>query len=377
MDDYVTTMKADSPDRAFYRAILSVHQNQFPKAMVQIAKARDLLGPELSSFEHRSTTASSLHSRLNAGHSVYWKTIFAEHDDPTFVFLTLLWCAHYAWDEALEVSHAHICSVESCVIRENDIHLTQELHVIRAHLLHYASLLDDPRTTVGFLDTPYPGLDNPSLYTPEHRDCSKELMKKECNNLLSGIEQLKKRCHMQGKRLKNVMNLGFSTSVIDSSKSTIACIASSPGYPSMSSRAPPLSRDTSVKRISGPALGSKHSTPKSEPSGLLLDRIRAYPQPWVYAHHVVSPMIDLSGDITHEVLVRGAELLKLFLIPGLEGAARVLLGIWDALQQVETNRLARLHLTERSYEFPRQRKRCRIVTIQELERPQRFPVVIE
>lgn len=50
MDDYITTMKPDSPDRAFYRAILSVHQNQFPKALVHIAKARDLLDPELSSF---------------------------------------------------------------------------------------------------------------------------------------------------------------------------------------------------------------------------------------------------------------------------------------------------------------------------------------
>ena len=50
MDDYIATMRADSPDRAFYRAILSVHQNQFPKALAQIAKARDLLEPELSSF---------------------------------------------------------------------------------------------------------------------------------------------------------------------------------------------------------------------------------------------------------------------------------------------------------------------------------------
>ncbi|KIK08874.1 hypothetical protein K443DRAFT_655406 [Laccaria amethystina LaAM-08-1] len=50
MDDYITTMKIDSPDRAFYRAILSVHQNQFPKALSHIAKARDLLDPELSSF---------------------------------------------------------------------------------------------------------------------------------------------------------------------------------------------------------------------------------------------------------------------------------------------------------------------------------------
>jgi FKBP12-rapamycin complex-associated protein len=50
MEDYVNTMKSDSPDRAFYRAILFVQQNQFPKALSQIAKARDSLDPELSSF---------------------------------------------------------------------------------------------------------------------------------------------------------------------------------------------------------------------------------------------------------------------------------------------------------------------------------------
>jgi len=43
-------MKPESSDRAFYRAILFVQQNQFPKALGQIAKARDLLEPELSSF---------------------------------------------------------------------------------------------------------------------------------------------------------------------------------------------------------------------------------------------------------------------------------------------------------------------------------------
>jgi FKBP12-rapamycin complex-associated protein len=44
----IATMKAESTDRAFYRAILSVHQNQFPKALTQITKARDLLDPELT-----------------------------------------------------------------------------------------------------------------------------------------------------------------------------------------------------------------------------------------------------------------------------------------------------------------------------------------
>ncbi|KZT69244.1 phosphatidylinositol 3-kinase [Daedalea quercina L-15889] len=50
MEDYIATMRPDSGDRPFYRAILSVHQNQFPKAMQQIAKARDQLDPELMSL---------------------------------------------------------------------------------------------------------------------------------------------------------------------------------------------------------------------------------------------------------------------------------------------------------------------------------------
>lgn len=50
MDNYIATMKPDSADRPFYRAVLLVHQNQFAKAMSQISKARDLLDPELASL---------------------------------------------------------------------------------------------------------------------------------------------------------------------------------------------------------------------------------------------------------------------------------------------------------------------------------------
>lgn len=50
MDEYIGNIRSDSADKPFYRAILSVHQNQFPKAMAQIAKARDLLDPELTSL---------------------------------------------------------------------------------------------------------------------------------------------------------------------------------------------------------------------------------------------------------------------------------------------------------------------------------------
>ncbi|KAG6844046.1 hypothetical protein H0H87_010306, partial [Tephrocybe sp. NHM501043] len=108
---------------------------------------------------------------------------------------------------------------ESRVISTNDINLTHELHVIQAHLLHYASLLDDFRKTVVFVQaTPYPGLDNPSLYTPESRERSKALMMKECGNLLSEIQRLEKARVMQGKRLKNVMNLVGSEMVADRSR---------------------------------------------------------------------------------------------------------------------------------------------------------------
>lgn len=50
MDNYIAVMKIDSPDRAFYRAVLCVHRNQFAKAYVYIAKARDLLDGELTAL---------------------------------------------------------------------------------------------------------------------------------------------------------------------------------------------------------------------------------------------------------------------------------------------------------------------------------------
>ncbi|KAF7309821.1 Serine/threonine-protein kinase TOR [Mycena indigotica] len=50
MDNYISTMRSDSPDRFFYRAILSVHHNQFSKALSHISKARELLHPELTAF---------------------------------------------------------------------------------------------------------------------------------------------------------------------------------------------------------------------------------------------------------------------------------------------------------------------------------------
>lgn len=50
MDDYIAAMKGDSADRSFYKAILAVHRNQFPKALSHITKARDLLDPDLTAL---------------------------------------------------------------------------------------------------------------------------------------------------------------------------------------------------------------------------------------------------------------------------------------------------------------------------------------
>lgn len=50
MEGYIGTMKSDSSDRHFYKAIMAVHQNNFPRALFHIAKTRDLLYPELTSF---------------------------------------------------------------------------------------------------------------------------------------------------------------------------------------------------------------------------------------------------------------------------------------------------------------------------------------
>ncbi|KAH7327672.1 atypical/PIKK/FRAP protein kinase [Rhizoctonia solani] len=54
MDEYIGSMKPDSPNKAFYRAIISVHRCQFTKAAKQIATARDLLDPEMTNLAGES-----------------------------------------------------------------------------------------------------------------------------------------------------------------------------------------------------------------------------------------------------------------------------------------------------------------------------------
>jgi len=163
------------------------------------------------------TTARYLHERIRfAGQSVYWQSIFQKSPDPTFVLLTFIWHAIYAWDEALETLYNHICTLEGAVVATTDFDLTQELHIIRAHQMHYSSLLEDLRKTVTFVqDTLNPALD--SLPSKE-RDFTLSLMKRECDNLLGEVDRLEKERDMQESRLRNVMHLVFSTVNIMDSK---------------------------------------------------------------------------------------------------------------------------------------------------------------
>ena len=94
------------------------------------------------------------------------------------------------------------------MINTNDMRLTRELHVVRAHLLHYEAVLEDFRKSIIFVqDTPFPALDNPALYTDSERRDSIELMRKESSRLLGEIDRLQMSRKMQDNRLKNVMDL--------------------------------------------------------------------------------------------------------------------------------------------------------------------------
>ncbi|PPQ72431.1 hypothetical protein CVT24_003126 [Panaeolus cyanescens] len=61
----------------------------------------------------------------------------------------------------------------------------------------------------------------------------------------------------------------------------------------------------------------------------------------------VASSIDWGADIAHEALYVGVELLDFVPIPGLSVAAKTLLAIWDAAEEVDLNGISCLRLTER------------------------------
>jgi hypothetical protein len=89
------------------------------------------------------------------------------------------------------------------VINTNDVAITYELHVMRAHLLHYTSLLRDFAKSVEFVrDTP-----NPAMDSDANRESDKTLLKTECENLLSEIHRLQRQRKTLDDRVQNVQKL--------------------------------------------------------------------------------------------------------------------------------------------------------------------------
>lgn len=100
---------------------------------------------------------------------------------------------------------------ETRVMMASEMTITQELHILRAHNLHYASLLRDLRKTVEFISTHAHSLPD-SIYRPEKYDADKTIpiqaaVRLECVNLLESVERLEMAQKMHDDRLNNVMNL--------------------------------------------------------------------------------------------------------------------------------------------------------------------------
>ena len=96
---------------------------------------------------------------------------------------------------------------ETRVLHTTDMRLTHEMHSIRAHLVHYTSLLEDYKMHVRFImDTRNPMQDS---HSPQDRTFSQEILGRECGNLLAEINRLKDQLCMQERRLENTMGLVF------------------------------------------------------------------------------------------------------------------------------------------------------------------------
>ncbi|KAF9007638.1 hypothetical protein BDQ17DRAFT_1351039 [Cyathus striatus] len=198
--DTQAPLSLSSSDRLIIIDLLAVHMVRRPDSSTIISYH--------PSPEWHGTNARYFHSRVRyAGQSVYWKKIFERSDDPTCMLICMLWYALYAWDESLENLYMHICSLEERVLRNNDIHLTRELHIIRASLLHYASMLDDFKKAVVFVRSTR----NPAMLNHPNLENSIQLLERECDNLLSEIERLEMSRKMQDMRLDNVINLAFNS----------------------------------------------------------------------------------------------------------------------------------------------------------------------
>jgi len=95
-------------------------------------------------------------------------------------------------------------SQDTKAIETSHIDLMKEVHAIRAHLLHYTSLLQRFTETIEFIrDT-----ENPVLESV--KNLTRRIMKRECHMLVNEIRRLELSKSMQDGRLKNVPHLVYS-----------------------------------------------------------------------------------------------------------------------------------------------------------------------
>ncbi|KAL4268317.1 Cora superfamily [Pleurotus pulmonarius] len=231
-------LRSSSDTNIVFQDLLALH-------VVRSNSGSTILSYHAPPSKWNSTSAKFLCDRISvAGRSVYWQHIFRSSQDPTCMILLMLWHAFYAWDEALEVLYRHICYLESGVMSTNDPKMTHELHVIRAHILHYESLLGDFRKTIQFVEkihnpalvnTTVPPSSSSATLLNGANDEWKDLLDKECEHMLSGVDRLEEALKMHDKRLRNVMNLTFSLVNIEDSK-RMAALAEATGRDSAAMR---------------------------------------------------------------------------------------------------------------------------------------------
>ncbi|KAF6751702.1 hypothetical protein DFP72DRAFT_906894 [Ephemerocybe angulata] len=207
------------------QAPLFLYSNQkvLPLDLLSIHLIRNINGSTIISYHPSlnipTTSAPHLHERIRfAGQSVYWQSMFQTSPDPTLVLLCFIWHALYGWDEALESLYEHILSLENRVTSTAQMPLTRELHVIRAHHLHYSSLLDDFKKNIDFIQkTPTPFMTS-NNYDKKLLTENERLLRRECKNLADEVARLKLMLHQQERRLENIMDLVFRTISITDSK---------------------------------------------------------------------------------------------------------------------------------------------------------------
>ena len=93
MDDYVAAIREDTPDGAFFRAIVTLHRNQYSVAQQYIDKTRDLLDTELTALLGESYNRSySVVVRVQMLAELEEIIRYKQQDDPeTQMFIRTTW----------------------------------------------------------------------------------------------------------------------------------------------------------------------------------------------------------------------------------------------------------------------------------------------